>query len=67
MDKEKLNEYREKWRAKIKLLLDNSNLMNKDELRYTIGFDKHLKNYDELSRKQSKTLNDIYEKALSRT
>jgi hypothetical protein len=64
MDEEKLKEYRKRWKERIQLLLDHKNKLNSDELKYISGFDKYLNDRDELSRKQSKTLNNIYERFL---
>lgn len=65
MDEAKLNEYRQKWKAKIQLLLNHSNKLNENEIRWVNICKKAMCDKNELSRKLSKTLNDIYERFLS--
>ena len=60
MDEIKLNTYRELWKVKIKLLTENQNKLREREL-YWLNICAHaIEKFGELTRLQSKILNDIH-------
>jgi uncharacterized protein YpiB (UPF0302 family) len=62
MDETKLNEYRLSWWKKVNLLLKYEKRLTENELKWVDIFREGLCRKNELSRKQSKTLNDIYQR-----